>query len=115
MKVSEYPGLRVSTVIPASINCLKKAGAWAAIEPHAAHFSQMQVRAVLCERAGCLRVCRKGDLKKCGVDQDVSYYLQCFLRFGTHRGVAASDGMRPTSPARVVAAQADQHQGTWAV
>lgn len=37
------PELRVSTVTPASIACLRKAGAWTEVKRHATMFSHMQV------------------------------------------------------------------------
>ena len=47
VSISEVPGLRVSTIIPANIACLEKAGAWADIEQHAAMFSHMQARTLM--------------------------------------------------------------------
>jgi len=38
------PDLRVSTITPASIKTLQQAGAWAAVEPHSAAVTSMQVR-----------------------------------------------------------------------
>lgn len=51
--LSLYPDLRVSTLIPASITCLEKAGAWDQILPHATTFSQMQVWDA--SGSGCIR------------------------------------------------------------
>jgi hypothetical protein len=38
------PELRVSTITPASIACLQRAGAWSDVSAHSAAFSTMQVR-----------------------------------------------------------------------
>ena len=51
--LSLFPDLRVSTLIPSSIACLERAGAWGQILPHAAPFSQMQVWDA--SGSGCIR------------------------------------------------------------